>query len=225
MQRPIILLLTVLVLAFGFSSRAAAGPPDMRANTRFDAESPFALVVFEVEPQAVAAEWSLELYAFDLEERRWTYGLTRGWSNFGDIGAGGERRFVAGLVRPEGVYAVNRIAVQGLWRACMNGGTKAFNLQAGRVNYIGVIDPTPTLTQMRDRLPAVARNYQHQTLFDAPRLAYTPASDRPNWQADVAAFLAANHPRVNAEIVAPEPVDATFEPGESMIAGKICEKY
>lgn len=225
MVRRLAVFLAAIALALTINSPADAGPPRVRENTRFDADSPFALVVFEVEPQAIVPEWSLELYAFDLETRAWTYGILRGWSDFGGIETNSQRRFVVGLVRPDGVYAVNRIAVQGLWRACMNGGTKAFQLQAGRVNYIGVIDPTPTLREITERLPAVTANYQVLNLFDTPRLAYMPAAERANWQADVAAYLVANHPRVNAEIVAPEPIDTTFEPGHSSIAGKICEKY
>jgi hypothetical protein len=56
-------------------------------------------------------------------------------------------------------------------------------------------------------------------------LAWTPPAQRENWEADVASFIKQNFPRVTAPIVAVEPMEATFEPGKSMLAGKICEKY
>ena len=56
-------------------------------------------------------------------------------------------------------------------------------------------------------------------------LAYTPAAERPNWEDDIAAYLAARFPRVRAPLVAPAPLDVTFDRGHSSIAGDICEKY
>jgi hypothetical protein len=220
--------LTAFIFAlFAWASfgSAHAGPPyPLRSNLEFDESSPFALVVFEAEPNTVGPPWRLNLLAFDPSARRWTYGLTRGWSRFEDIGPGASgRQFYAGLMRPAGVYAVNAISGQGYWRACFNGGTKAFTLQAGAVNYIGLIDPNPTLTQLATELPPIASGAVF--LFDTPRLSYTPATDRANWETDVSAFIAQRFPRVRAPVVAPAPMDATFERGHSSIAGDICEKY
>jgi hypothetical protein len=185
-----------------------------------------ALVVFEAEPNTSGPAWRLNMLAFAPETRTWTYGLTRGWSQFERIRPGATgRQFYAGLVRPGGIYAINGISADGLWYACFNGGSKAFDLQAGAVNYIGVIDPNPTMAEIIERLPHETTISHHLFLFDTPRPAYTAANERLNWEADVVSFLTARLPRVDAPLVAPEPIDVMFERGHSSIAGDICEKY
>jgi hypothetical protein len=224
--RGIVAFLIALIVCVSAGPAIAAPPRSpLREGLRFDASSEMALVVFEAEPNRSGVTWRLNMLAFDPETRTWTYGLTRGWSQFEGIRAEASgRQFYAGLVRPGGVYAINGISADAWWNACFNGGSKAFDLQAGAVNYIGVIDPNPTIVEIAQRLPPTTRS-QRLFLFDTPRLAYTPASERPNWQADVAAYIADRLPRVNAPIVAPTPIDVTFDRGHSVIAGDICEKY
>lgn len=226
-MRGIAALLVALIVCIS-AGPASAGPPrsPLRENLRFDAGSEMALVVYEAEPNNSDPVWRLNMLAFDPETRTWTYGMMRGWSQFERIepGASG-RQFYAGLVGPGGIYAINGISADRLWYACFNGGSKAFNLQAGAVNYIGVIDPNPTIAEIIERLPHETQISRHQFLFDTPRPAYTAASERTDWEPDLRAFLAARLPRVNAPIVAPEPIDVTFERGRSSIAGDICEKY
>jgi hypothetical protein len=150
-------LLFALVLLMGVvaAPSAEAGPPALRQGTEFGPDSETALVIFEVAPpHGVVAPWDLELYGFNPETRRWTMTLTRGWSDFGTLGFG---RFYAGLVVPAGIYAVNSVKTQNFWIACMNGGTIAFNLQAGHVNYLGVLDPSDALTQIASGLPHATR--------------------------------------------------------------------
>lgn len=215
----------IAVFAWASFGSAHAGPASpLRTNLQFDEESPYALVVFEAEPNTVGPPWRLNMLAFDPATREWTYGPLRGWSRFEQIGPGASgRQFYAGLVRPGGVYAINGMSARGYWRACFNGGTKAFTLQTGAVNYIGLIDPNPTLRQIADEMAPIAHGAVF--LFDTPRVAYTPATERANWEADVSAYIAQTFPRVRARVVAPEPMDVTFDRGHSSIAGDICEKY
>ena len=134
---------------------AEAGPPALRQDTEFGPDSEFALVIFEVAPpQSVVAPWDLELYGFNPETHRWTMTLTRGWSDFGTLSFG---RFYAGLVVPAGIYAINAVKTQNFWIACMNGGTLAFDLQAGHVNYLGVLDPSDALAQIASGLSRTTR--------------------------------------------------------------------
>ena len=225
-MRGIVALLVALIVCIGAGPASAAPPRSpLRENLQFDASSEMALVVFEAEPTTMPATWRLNMLAFAPDTRTWTYGLTRGWSQFEGIEPGATgRQFYAGLVRPGGIYAINSISANVWWTGCLNGGSKAFNLQAGAVNYIGLIDPNPTIAEIARGLPPTTRS-QRLFLFDTPRLSYTPATERPNWEADVAAFLAMRLPRVNAPIVAPDPIDVTFERGHSVVAGEICEKY
>jgi hypothetical protein len=218
-------LLFALVLLMGVivAPSAAAGPPALRQGTEFGPDSETALVIFEVAPpHGVVAPWDLELYGFSPQTHRWTMTLTRGWSDFGTLGFG---RFYAGLVVPAGIYAVNSVKTQNFWIACMNGGTIAFNLQAGHVNYLGVLDPSDALTQIASGLPHATRGNAVLTLYDTPRLGYTRATDLPDWEGRAQAFLAANYPGVHAPIVAPAPIETTFEPGRSFLVGRTCAPW
>ena len=212
---PVFMCLLILV-----APGALAGPP--KGNLKFDAESRSALVIFEAEPQAMFRDWQIGFMSFSLESRTWTYGPRKGWSDFGKIPAGPERRFHVALVNQEGTYAAASMSTQGFWRACFNGGTLAFPIEAGKVNYIGVIDPNPTLRMISTDMPDKAAGVVY--LFDTPRLSLKPPSQRPDWSAAVSGFLAARYPEVTAPIVGQEPVETTFSPGKALL-GKICEKY
>lgn len=215
-----ILFVVALTLGVSVGTLAIAGPPSFRQSTEFNAESPHALVVFEVAP-SFAPSSKLELYAFDPATREWTYTMTRGWADFGRLRGSG---FHAGLVRPAGVYAINSVATQSYWVACFNGGTFAFNLQPGSVNYIGMIDVGDALAQVAAELPHTSRGAIF-TLYDTPRIGYRPAATQPDWESRVRSYLAGQYPNVNAPIVAPEPLAVTFEPGTSLITGRTCGKW
>ena len=219
-----------VVLAVGvwmFANQAvAAGPPyPLKPKLEFDESSPYAMIVFEAGPQTITQDWNIKVYAFDPETRAWKYSPLKGWAIFTKIRAQPEgTSFHAALVSPAGTYAVSSLSTQGFWSACFNGGTKAFQLQAGKVNYIGLLDPQPALEKIFSELPDKTSQKQ-LFLFDMPRLALTAPAQRENWEADVASFIKERFPKVTAPIVAAEPMEATFEPGKSMLAGKICEKY
>jgi len=87
-----------------------------------------------------------------------------------------------------------------------------------------LLDIQPALEKIFSELPDKTAQKQ-LFLFDIPRLALTAPAQRENWEADVAGFIKERFPKVTAPIVAAEPMEATFEPGKSMLAGKICEKY
>ena len=214
------------LLAISVCVSAMAGPPyPLKRNLVFDERSPYALVVFDAEPQELVPTWNLELFAFAPDTHTWTYGPLSGWARFVKIPAQAQgRRFHAALVKPAGTYAINNINTQGYWHACFNGGTRSFALQAGKVNYIGLIDPNPALEQIFHELPQET-SAAHLFVFDTPQLQLTAPAQRPDWNADLSAFLANELPQVTAPIVAAEPVETTFAPGKSFIAGKLCQKY
>jgi hypothetical protein len=215
-----------VVGAWTMSEAATAGPPyPLKPKLEFDESSPYAMIVFEAGPQTITQDWNIKVYAFDPETRAWKYSPLKGWAIFTKIRAQPEgTSFHAALVSPVGTYAVSSLSTQGFWSACFNGGTKAFQSQAGKVNYVGLLDPQPVLEKIFSELPDKTQQKQ-LFLFDMPRLALTAPAQRENWEADVATFIKERFPKVTAPIVAAEPMEATFEPGKSMLAGKICEKY
>ena len=207
------------------SEAATAGPPyPLKPKLEFDESSPYAMIVFEAGPQTVTRDWNIKVYAFDPETRAWQYSPLKGVAIFTKIPAQpAGTSFHAALVSPAGTYAVSSLSTQGFWTACFNGGTKTFQLQAGKVNYVGLLDPQPTLEKIFAEMPG--KSQKQLFLFDTPRPAWTAPARRENWETDVASFIKERFPKVTAPIVAAEPMEATFEPGKSMLAGKICEKY
>jgi len=207
------------------SEAAIAGPPfPLKPKLEFDESSPYAMIVFEAGPQTLARDWNIRVYAFDPETRAWQYSPLKGVAIFSKIPAQpAGTSFHAALVGPAGAYAFSSLNTQGFWTACFNGGTKAFQVQAGKINYVGLLDPQPTLDKIFSELPD--KSQRQLFLFDTPRLALTAPAQRENWEADVASFIKERFPKVTAPIVAVEPMEATFVPGKSMLAGKICEKY
>jgi hypothetical protein len=220
---PVVL---AVVSVWTMSGAATAGPPyPLKPKLEFDASSPYAMIVFEAGPQTIAKDWNIKVYAFDPETRAWKYSPAKGSAIFTKIRAQPEgTSFHAALVSPAGTYAVSSLSTQGFWTACFNGGTKAFQLQAGKVNYVGLLDPQPALGKIFSELPGKTSQKQ-LFLFDSPRLPMTAPAQRENWEQDVASFIKERFPKATAPIVAAEAFEATFEPGKSMLAGKICEKY
>ena len=213
------LLVAPLQLAYG-------GPPfPLKPKLEFDETSPYAMIIFEAGAQDVVADWNVEILAFNPESRQWTYGPLQGWTQFSPVKrtpAG--RSFHAALAKPAGVYAVNNISAQGFWHACFDAGTQAFKLEAGKVNYIGRIDPENAL-QALTRLPAESRGGHHFYSFGEMKLSLTPPSVQTDWKEALGDFLSQRFPKVKAPVIAAEPLAVSFEPGHSRIAGKICQKY
>ena len=221
---PVIL---AVVGVWMFATEAVtAGPPyPLKPKLEFDESSPYAMIVFEAGPQTITRDWNIKVYAFDPDTRAWKNSPLKGLAIFTKIRAQPEgTSFHAALVSPAGTYAVSSLNTQGFWNACFNGGTKAFQLQAGKVNYIGLLDPKPVLEKIFADLPDKTQQ-KVLILFDTPRVALTPPAQRENWEADVASFIKERFPKVIAPIVAAEPMEATFEPGKSILGGKICERY
>ena len=178
------------------------------------------MIVFEAGPQTIAQDWNIKVYAFDPETRAWKYSALKGWAIFTKIRVQAEgTSFHAALVSAAGTYAVSSLSTQGFWSACFNGGTKAFQLQAGKVNYVGLLDAQPALEKIFSELPDKTAQKQ-LFLFDMPRLTLTAPSQRENWEADVARFIKERFPKVNAPIVAAEPMEATLRAGQIDVGRK-----
>ena len=224
MRAPLSLAALVCFAMFAVQNAYAGPPYPLKPTLQFDEKSPYALVIFAAEPQLRVPSWNLELLSFAPETRTWTYSILKGWGRFEAVGALPERSFHAALVKPDGIYAINNLNSQGYWHTCFNGGTKSFAVAAGKVTYIGVIDPNPALEQISTELPKKTKQV-HLVIYDTPRLNLIPPSLQPDWNAEVTRYLAANFPKVTAPVVAAELAEATFEPGHSIIAGKICQKY
>lgn len=217
--------LIALLLLGAAASAAHAGPPfPLRDTLRFDAESDYAMIVYEAEPQIIVPHWTLEMLAFSPEERRWTYNPLNGWTRFGRIQVSPTRQYAVSLVKPAGVYAFNHLGTQGWWRACLNGGTKAFEVKAGKINFLGRVDPTPTLTQIVTEMAPVMRTNKPVYIFGTPRLSWTAPSEIEGWETEVATWLKQRFPRVSGDLIAAEPTDVAFNVGTTL-NGYDCEKY
>jgi hypothetical protein len=217
----------VLVAVFGgLSGPAQAGPPfPIKSNFKFDTSSKYGLIVVLTAPQAMVSSYTLGIYRFTPEERKWAYGPLKGWSRFGLIGQDHQApAYAITAVDPGGTYAINGLTVQGLWRACFNGGTKAFEVKPGTVTFIGLLDPNPSIRQIQDGLPPVVHGTQAAELFDAPRPNLTPVAELPGGKEALADYLKANYPGITAPIETPVMTDVTFDKSKTMM-GTLCERY
>lgn len=216
----------LLLVVAGFGSPAQAGPPfPIKSDFKFDASSKYGLIVVLTAPQIMVPSYTLGIYRYAPDERKWAYGPLKGWSRFGLIGQDhAAPAYAITAVDPGGTYAINGLTVQGLWRACFNGGTKAFEVKPGTVTFIGLLDPNPSIAQIHTGLPPVVRGTQAVELFDSPRPALTPVADLPGGKEALAEYLKANYPQITAPIETPAPVDMTFDKSKTLM-GTLCERY
>uniref|UniRef100_B0SZC6 DUF2846 domain-containing protein n=1 Tax=Caulobacter sp. (strain K31) TaxID=366602 RepID=B0SZC6_CAUSK len=216
----------LLAVFGGLSGPAQAGPPfPIKSNFKFDATSKYGLIVVLTAPQAQVKNYALGIYRYSPEERKWAYGPTKGWSRFGLIGENHTApAYAITAVEPGGTYAINGLTVQGFWRACFNGGTKAFEVKPGTVTFIGLLDPNPSLEQIRTGLPPIVQTTKAVELFDLPRPALVAAADLPGGKEALAEYLKANYPQITAPIETPPAVDMTFDKSKT-IMGTLCERY
>lgn len=226
MSRVLLAVVAALLLAGGLSGPAQAGPPfPIKPDFKFDATSKYGLIVVLTAPQTLVPNYTLGVYRYTPAERKWAYGPLKGWSRFGAMGEDHTAQaYAITAVEPGGTYAINGLTVQGFWRACFNGGTKAFEVKPGTVTFIGLLDPSPTIAQIRAGLPPIVRGTQAVELFDLPRPALTPVAELPGGKEALAEYLKANYPQITAPIEAPEPVDMTFDKSKT-IMGTLCERY
>ncbi|MDG5497726.1 hypothetical protein [Niveispirillum sp. BGYR6] len=134
--------------------------------------------------------------------------------------ADGKSRFAA-YQMPPGRYVMERLQVQARWAACFNGGTKAFEVAAGKVTYLGALHLAPHVAEIGAATPIVAYQSSYYTVFDTPRPALDGPDKLPGWQARVGAFMSASMPRVAAPLVAAAPESATFETAQG-IFDRVC---
>lgn len=134
--------------------------------------------------------------------------------------ANGKSRFVA-YQMPPGRYVLERLQVQTRWAACFNGGTKAFEVAAGKVTYLGALHVASHVAEIRAATPIVAYQSSYYTVFDTPRPALDSPDKLPGWQARVEAFMSASMPRVAAPLVAAMPQSTTFETAQGIL-DRVC---
>src|SRR5262245_41715237 len=97
----------------------AAGP--LKPTFTFDEKSRDALVIVEVTPQDIVAEWNISLNEYSLESKQFIGGVFKGFSLVQRI-AGQEKspRYFVGVVKRAGTHILYDLSTQVHWGACFD---------------------------------------------------------------------------------------------------------
>jgi len=197
----------------------AAGP--LKRTFSFDEKSRDALVIVEVVPQKIVAEWTLNLNEYSLESKKFVGGVFKGYSQVRHIKEQEQSpRFFAGVVKRAGTHIAFGLTTQILWGACFDKGARAFTFEPGKVYFLGAVDPNEGIMRIATELPKETQSTPHWVY--GMWLSYTAPAQRKNWEQDVATFIAENLPNVKAPVVAAEGVEVAFKPGTAPAGNPIC---
>jgi hypothetical protein len=133
--------------------------------------------------------------------------------------------FVAKTV-PVGSYVPMAIFEQGHWRACMNGGTQAFDVAPGEIVYLGHVDLSPSLTALNRRVTSegksVARGLNIYDFFDdipPPSMTFPDGPQKALEEAHE--YVAKNMPDVHGNVRLAQFRPAKFNTG-MFVTDRIC---
>ncbi len=196
----------------------SAGP--LKRTFSFDEKSRDALVIVEVKPQKIVEEWQISLNQYSLETKKFTGSIYKGFPFLQHVEAEkNSPRYFAGIVKRGGTHILYALHTQAMWGACFDKGARVFTFEAGKVYYLGVIDPNEALTSIATELP---RETRLPSWVYGMWLSYTEPAQRKGWEQGVAAFMADNLPNVKAPVLAAEGVEVAFTPGKAPAGNPVC---
>jgi hypothetical protein len=184
--------LLALCTVFLAASPASADKP---AKVVIGPGSPRGAVLFKVAPSPVAYELS---FFRDKEPGFFSSNFYPIFVERAQTGEG--ERFVVETL-PPGRYELEAVFQQRRWGACLNARTLAFTIKAGKIAYLGTLDPRPTLASIQRSAEAAgdltASNFQwhlYRTGVRAPTLSDRDAQAL----AEAKNFVRRNMPRTSA---------------------------
>jgi hypothetical protein len=205
----------------GLVSACATAPADVVLGP----DAPQGLVVMEVVTAGPAASTSyqIEAAAYDAEQSRIEgsgYFILYANNAPGKPGS----RYVVALAKP-GAYALTAVSHMSTWYDCFNNGTIAFDVEPGKVTFLGRLDAAPALMDIALKLPSYSMNSQKFYVLDTPRPAVTAPNELAEWQSPLTAYVSSTFPQVSAPIKAADHRPATFASGWSLLGQKVCYGY
>jgi len=205
----------------GLLSACATAP----ANVVLGPDAPEGLIVMEVSTTGAAgkASYQIEAAAYDADQAR-IEGSGYFYLYAGNAPEKPGSRYVAALAKP-GTYALTAVSHMSTWYDCFNNGTVAFDVEPGKVTFLGHLDANPALMDIALKLPSYSMNSQKFYVLDTPRPAVTSPKDLGDWNTPLTAYVSATFPQVTAPIKAAEHRPATFASGWSLLGQKVCYGY
>lgn len=214
------------LLSAMLAAPASAGP------AKLTPQSDYGLIAVEAEPASILRPgfgYDLNIVSYSVEEGRFTHNSFKGWAHIRDIGKEPGKRYYLRKAKP-GVYGVLSASIFA-WGTCFNGGSFAFDVQPGKVTFIGRFAGGVHSAQLleavdRGQLPRSAGRNEFAYLFDEPRPALTGPDALEDWRGGLEAYLKAEEPQVSGEIVPATLTPIVFNTGSDAFgARKLCGGY
>jgi hypothetical protein len=218
MRAILLSLLTTFLLA-----ACAAVPKDIA----MDASSRQGLVLIEVADSFAPRpypQFSVSIAEYSPTMGRLAATSFGGWASVNSANTAGGKTWLVGRAAP-GTYVISALTHQSTWHTCFNEGTRMFEVEPGKVHYLGRIDPNPALLSMALELPSYSMNSQHHFAMDK-KLVFTAPADLPNWRADAEQYLRTAFPGVTGAVTDVASTEATFNTGRDAFGlQRVCGGY
>lgn len=147
-----------------------------------------------------------------------------GWASVNSANTANGKTWLVGRAEP-GTYVISALTHQSTWHVCFNEGTRVFEVQPGKVHYLGRIDPNPALLSIALELPSYSMNSQHHYAMDK-KLAFTTPADLPVWRADAEQYIRTSFPGVTAPVEEVASSEVTFNTGRDAFGTqRVCGGY
>ena len=203
-RRPI--LACGLILLLLASAADAAGKKYSRLSLTSASEK--GALIFHVPPQP--ANWTMIFTRVD------EAGQTQGFGESLNMGGtsvipGGSPALQIWLMKP-GRYVVRFLKTQDYWAGCLSQSTVAIDIAAGKVVYIGTVDPEPTLSSISREVARTGKAISHGgiRMFHTDISPPAVAGAEPGQEAAITAEIRSAAPGLVAPIVLTRPVPTTF---------------
>ncbi len=195
------------LVVFLFAS-AADSAGNRYSRLSLDSGSKKGALVFKVAPQPL--NWSMILTPVD--EAGQTHGFGESLNMGGTrIIPGGSNPLQIWMMKP-GRYVIRFLKTQDYWAGCLSQSTLAIEIAAGKVAYIGTVDPEPTLRAISREVARTGKAISHGgiRMFHTDITPPAVTGAEPGDEAEITAEIRSAAPGVVAPVILIRPVAASF---------------
>lgn len=210
----------------------AAAAPATAALAKLTPQSDYGLIAVEVTPVeglAPGRAYSLNIARYSREEGRFTQNSFSGWAQFDKLGKEAGKTYYLRKTKP-GTYGLLSVSLSA-WGTCFDGGSVVFDVQPGKVTFIGRYDASQNLGEVTDAvrtgvLPRVTGANALEYIFGVSRPSLTPPGEMADWNTGFGEWLKTAEPGVTGEVVAADLTPITFNTGTDAFGiQRICGGY
>lgn len=195
-------------------------------NLTLDPSSNRGLIVVEASPTRSGLElpeFSLNIARYSDAENRLDANSFGGWAGVNNAVRGPDGRYWIVAQADPGRYVITGLTHQNYWVACFNAQTRAFNVEPGKIVFLGRLDPLPALATMAMTLPSMTDTY---VFAMDQRISIVDADEIPDWQSAVETHVRNAFPNVTAPVIGADSDQVSFNTGWDMTrTSRVCGGY